>query len=290
LIDKSNQPLVSIIVPTKNSANTLCACLNSICRQSYQNFELIVVDNFSNDNTRKIAEGFGAFFYLIGPERCTQVNFGVSKAKGKYIYRVDSDFVLERDVVKEAVERCEFSGYDAIIIHNTSDSSVSFWARVRKMERDSYKNIEYIVVAPFIKKHVFISIGGFDENLVAGDDYDLQNRLVKYGYRIGKISAEGVHIGEPKTLKEIFKKHYYYGQNLFYFIQNDACRAFIQLNPFRFFVIKNFSISCKQPLLLVGFVVYQFVRYSAAGLGMLSEKVSSLIKRTSNYFLCTYLF
>lgn len=278
MIDKSSQPLVSIIVPTKNSANTLRACLNSIRRQSYQNFELIIVDNFSNDNTREIADEFGAIFYLIGPERCTQVNFGVSKARGKYIYRVDSDFVLEQDVVKEAVEHCEVLGYDAIIVHNTSDSSVSFWACVRKMERDSYKNIEYIVIAPFIKKNIFVSIGGFDENLVAGDDYDLQNRLIRYGYRIAKISSQSIHIGEPKNLKEIFIKHYYYGQNLRFFIQKDTYRAFIQLNPFRFFVIKNFSKSCKKPLLLLGFVVYQFVRYLAAGFGMLFAKLSSLIK------------
>ncbi len=149
MIDKSSHPLVSIIVPTKNSANTLRACLNSICRQSYRNFELIIVDNFSNDDTREIANEYGAIFYSIGPERCTQVNFGVSKAKGKYIYRVDSDFVLEQDVVKEAVERCEVSGYDAIIVHNTSDSSVSFWAHVRKMERDSYKTAKDTVSAGF---------------------------------------------------------------------------------------------------------------------------------------------
>ena len=198
MIDKSSQPLVSIIVPTKNSANTLRACLNSIRSQSYQNFELIVVDNFSNDNTREIADAFGAIFYLIGPERCTQVNFGVSKAKGKYIYRVDSDFVLEQDVVKEAVERCEVLGYDAIIVHNTSDSSVSFWARVRKMERDSYKTAKDTVSARFLKKYVFESIGGFDINLVAGEDYDLQNRLVRAGYRV-EIEAQEIHFLQEST-------------------------------------------------------------------------------------------
>ncbi|MDT8782439.1 MAG: glycosyltransferase [Candidatus Bathyarchaeota archaeon] len=273
LIDKSSQPLVSIIVPTKNSANTLRACLNSIRSQSYQNFELIVVDNFSNDNTREIADAFGAIFYLIGPERCTQVNFGVSKAKGKYIYRVDSDFVLEQDVVKEAVECCEVLGYDAIIVHNTSDSSVSFWARVRKMERDSYKTAKDTVSARFLKKYVFESIGGFDINLVAGEDYDLQNRLVRAGYRVGRIEAQEIHVGEPKSLREIFLKHYYYGQNIGSFIQKDKRRALTQLSPFRFSVLKNFSKSYKEPILLLGYLLYQVMRYCAAGLGMLSKKL-----------------
>lgn len=267
-------PFVSIIVPTRNSGNTLCACLKSIRMQSYQNFEIIVVDNFSSDSTREIAAEFGSVFYLVGPERCTQVNFGVSKAKGKYIYRVDSDFVLERDVVKQAVDCCNRYGYDAIVVHNTSDSTVSFWARVRKMERDSYRDVEYTVAARFLNKRVFELLGGFDVNLVAGEDYDLQNRLVRGGFRVGRISAQEIHVGEPKSLKEIFFKHYYYGQNIDRFIQKDQRRALTQLSPFRFSVIKNFSVSYKEPVLLAGFFVYQIVRYMAAGLGMFSTKFS----------------
>lgn len=267
-----NTPLVSIIVPTKNSAKTLHACLESINLQSYRNFELIVVDNYSNDSTHEIATKFKAIFFLMGPERCTQVNFGVSKAKGKYIYRVDSDFVLERDVIKQAVGFCEEHGYDAIVVHNTSDSTVSFWALVRKMERDSYRDVDYTVAARFLRKNVFESLGGFDVNLVAGEDYDLQNRLIKGGFSVGRIYAQELHIGEPKSLQEIFLKHYYYGQNIDRFIQKDQRRALTQLSPFRFSVLRNFSVSYKKPVLLAGFFVYQTVRYIAAGLGMVSAR------------------
>ena len=272
----NSEPLVSVIIPTKDSENTIDLCLQSIKAQSYNNVELIIIDNYSRDRTKDIALTYGAKIYLKGPERCTQVNFGVSKARGKYVYRVDSDFVLEPNVVKEAVDSCEVLGFDAIAVHNTSDPTVSFWARVRKMERDSYRTDEVHVGARFWRKEVFESVGGFDVDLVAGEDYDLQNRLIRSGYRVGRIKAQETHIGEPKNMAEIFRKHYYYGQNIGRFIQKNQDKAIKQLSPLRHSLGKGFSQSSREPALIVGFLIYQFMRYSAAFLGMLSVKLRRL--------------
>jgi glycosyltransferase involved in cell wall biosynthesis len=269
-----NKPLVSIIVPTKNSADTIGKCLASVKMQSYGKIEIILVDNYSRDDTLNIAKKYGAKIYQTGPERSAQVNLGVSRALGKYVYRVDSDFVLEPGVVFEAVESCEKFGYDAIVIHNTSDPTISFWAKVRKMERDSYRNDEINVAARFWKKEVFEAIGGFDVNLIAGDDYDLHNRLLKGGYKIGWIKAEETHIGEPRTMAEIFRKHYFYGQNLGRFIEKNQETALRQLSPMRRSLVKSLSGSCQEPTIIMGFFVYQFLRYTAATLGMLSAKLS----------------
>lgn len=111
-----------------------------------------MVDNYSSDHTIDIAQEYGAQILQKGPERCAQMNFGVSKASGKYVYRVDSDFVLEPTVVEEAVDACENLGYDAIAVHNTSDATISFWAKVRKMERDCYREDDLNVAARFWKK------------------------------------------------------------------------------------------------------------------------------------------
>ena len=277
-------PLVSIIIPTKNSADTLDACLKSIAAQTYKQLEIIVVDNYSYDLTLGIAKRYNARAYLKGPERCAQLNFGVSETRGYYVYRVDSDFVLDPDVVSEAVCACETCGYDAIAVHNTSDPNVSFWAKVRKMERDSYRADEVHVGARFWKKEVFESVGGFDVEIIAGEDYDLQNRLVKRGFKIGRINAQETHIGEPKNLAEIFRKHFYYGQNIEHFIQKNRRQALAQLSPLRGNLGRGFSEYSGEPILIFGFFVYHFIRYAAASLGILMKKlknISSYLSRIS---------
>ena len=270
------QPLVSVIVPTRNSEATIGRCLESIIKQNYSNVEIIVVDNYSDDRTRQIAEKYGAKIYLKGPERGGQVNFGVKKALGRYVYRVDSDFVLHPDIIREAVEMCERYGYDAVVVHNTSDPTVSFWAKVRKVERDCYKNDELNVAARLWRKEAFLIVDGFDETLVAGEDYDLHNRLLKSGFRIGRIRAEETHIGEPKTLAEIFRKHYYYGKNIGRFIKKSPKKALRQLSPLRASYVKGFSKFSRDPMLMMGFIVYQFVRYTATVIGMVLARLEGV--------------
>src|ERR1022692_5165255 len=92
--------LVSVIVPTKNSAVTLEACLKSIKEQIYYPIELIVVDNHSSDATREIARQFTDKVFVKGPERSAQRNYGAASASGRYLLMVDSDMELDRKVVK----------------------------------------------------------------------------------------------------------------------------------------------------------------------------------------------
>lgn len=270
------QPLVSVIVPTRNSEATIGRCLESIIDQNYSNVEIIVVDNYSDDRTRQIAKKYRAEIYLKGPERAAQVNFGVEKALGRYAYRVDSDFVLHLDIIREAVEMCERYGYDAVVIHNTSDPTISLWAKVRKVERDCYKNDELNVAARFWKKEVFKAVGGFDETLVAGDDYDLHNRLLKSGFRIGRIKTEEIHIGEPKTLAEVVQKHYYYGKNIGKFVRKNPKKALSQLNPLRASYVKGFSRFFTDPMLMGGFIIYQFARFAAAIIGIVLARLEGI--------------
>lgn len=268
-----SKPLVSIIIPTYNSEKTIDICLRSIKEQTYPNIEIIVVDNYSKDKTREIAKKYSDLVLLKGGERSAQVNFGVRHARGKYIYRVDSDFVLEPSVVEKAVQKCEIEGFDAVCIHNISDPSVSFWAKVRKLERDCYADDELNVAARFFRKEVFDAIGGFDEELVAAEDYDLHNRLQKAGFKIGRINAKEIHIGEPRSLWEIIRKHYYYGKTLPRFLEKNKEIGWIQLSPIRPAFIKNWRKFMGHPTLTLGFLIYQFIRYFSAGLGYLVAKI-----------------
>ena len=74
----NQNPLVSIVVPTRNSASTLEVCLESIRKQRYPRIEVLVVDNYSADETSMIVEEFGMKSLFRGPERSSQRNYGQS--------------------------------------------------------------------------------------------------------------------------------------------------------------------------------------------------------------------
>ena len=88
-------------------------------------------------------------------------------------------------------------------------------------------------------------------------------------FKIGKINAQEVHIGEPENLWEIIRKHYYYGKTIGAFIRSNPQRGKKQLNPLRLSYLNNWKKFIKHPITMLGFIVYQFVRYFSAGLGYL---------------------
>jgi glycosyltransferase involved in cell wall biosynthesis len=271
----NNGPLVSIIVPTYNSQNTLEKCLTSIRNQTYKNIQTIVVDNGSTDRTVEIARQYGAEVHiLVGVERSRQINYGVKMARGKYVYRVDSDFILDPIIVEEATRKCEDEGYDAISMFCASDPTISFWSKVRNLEKDCYKDQLLYTGARFFRKEVFEAIGGFREDLVAAEDYDLYNRLKKTDYRIGTIKSQELHIGVPKRLVDIMRKQYYYGSTIRGFLKANPTAGLVQLSPIRLPLIRNWRKFARHPLLTIGFIVYSIVQYTAALAGLVMSYIT----------------
>jgi glycosyltransferase involved in cell wall biosynthesis len=268
-----HSPLVSVIIPTKNSSEFIEKCLTSVRNQTYKNIEIIVIDNFSRDNTVDLAKKYTNLVFSYGTERCSQLNYGISKATGKYIYRVDSDFILQPKVVEEAINMCELNNYDGIAIHNSSDPSISFWSKVRHLERECYKNDETIVGLRFFTKKSLEAIGGFDTTLSAAEDYEIHNRFVEKGFSFGRIDSTEMHIGEPKTLKEFARKSYYYGQTMGNYLKKDTKRAFKQYNPFRMALIRNWKTIVIHPILFLGMILMNIVKYSMGFAGLLSTKL-----------------
>ncbi len=215
-------PLVSIIIPTRNSASTLPTCLSSVRRQTYKALEVIVVDNYSKDQTRRIAEEHGAKVYLKGPERSSQKNYGAKMAKGEYLYFIDADFILHPNVIEECIELVR-KGHDAVIVWNISDPRISVWSKARYYERLSYYGSGLYEAARFIHRDLFWRIKGFDESLYALEDYDLHLRLLKAGARIARTrKTYEIHIGEPKDLRELTTKAIYYAKSIRRYVRKHA--------------------------------------------------------------------
>lgn len=223
-------PLVSVVVPTRNSAKTLRRCLESVRGQVYKNIELIVVDNYSSDETCTIAGEFGAVVLRKGPERSSQKNWGARNARGEWLYFVDSDFVLERDVVRKCVEAGD--DFDAVSIVNYSMGK-SVWGKSIALKERFLAHDPALQTVHFVRRKVFFEVGGFDESLIVGEDLDLYARLLEHGYRIGGVDAVEWHIGEPETLRDIARRNFYYGKVVGSYFRKRGNYALSQLSPFK---------------------------------------------------------
>src|SRR2546429_2551515 len=212
-------PLVSVIIPTKNSERTIRPCLESVCAQTYRNFEIVVVDNFSVDSTVRIAKEYADLVLLAGPERTSQVKLGAANSKGDFIYKIDSDFVLEPSVLERAVRVALDQKAVGVVIPNLSYPKTSFWSEVRFFERLSYVGSKQIEAARFIRHDVYDAVGGHDGTLVAYEEHDLHNKVSRLGKNARLEGASEWHTGEPKQLPEIVITSRYYGKNAIRYVR-----------------------------------------------------------------------
>lgn len=175
-------PLVSVVVPTRNSAATLGNCLESIMLQTYSNIELIVVDNESTDGSKEIAARFTQSVQSHGPERSAQRNLGLKHlSHGSVLSYIDSDMILGPNVVFEAVAALS-QGYVGVYVPEII-LAPGFPGRVRRFERNAYDGT-VIDAVRFFQAEAFLKTGGFDEVLFeegSGEDWDLDIALAQTG-------------------------------------------------------------------------------------------------------------
>ncbi|MGQ9719528.1 MAG: glycosyltransferase [Nitrososphaerales archaeon] len=265
-MERQDGPLVSVVIPTFNSSGTIGQCLKSILNQSYKNIEIIVSDKFSSDNTIEIANRYGAKIVFKNNERSAQKNFGALHAKGSLIYFVDSDFVLEPDVVGRCVE--SVNGADAVMTINRSRGD-GLWARSISYKRRLLSDETSVMAARFFRREGFFKVGGFDESLVAGEDLDIHRRLIEAGLRVKKVDAVEWHIGEPGTYRELILKGYYYGKTLPIYLKKNKGALTGNLNPFKSEYLRGIL---KEPSLLVlSLIIVQITTYMTTILGFLAK-------------------
>jgi glycosyltransferase involved in cell wall biosynthesis len=206
-----NQPLVSVVVPTRQSAATLGACLSSIISQTYSNLELIVVDNNSTDATKEIAHVFTGQVYNRGPERSAQRNYGVQHARGDLVMIIDSDMVLTSRVVAACV--AEFTrqpGLAGVVIPEESFGR-GFWAQCKRLERSFYVGVPWMEAARCFPRQDYLRLGGYDEQLVSGEDWDLSQRAAQHG-PLSRVDQYIRHNEGRLKLAGLLRKKYYYAQ------------------------------------------------------------------------------
>lgn len=197
---QKQKALVSVIIPNFNRVESFQRAVESVIKQTYENFEIIVVDDGSEQSVRNINrrfleevkrrkyfEGDGKIIYLEN-ER----NFGVSYSRNKGIKEAKGDFIALLDSDDEWLEqKLElqvkfFSETDFRVVH-TEEIWVRRGVRVNPMKKHKkeggdifFRSLELCLMSPssiMLKKSIFDDYGYFDESLPVCEDYDLWLRI-----------------------------------------------------------------------------------------------------------------
>ena len=261
--------LVSIIIPTKNSEATIEKCLHSIRNQTYPHIEIIIVDAFSKDKTKEIAENYRAQVFVIKAKRSEARNIGAEKAKGELIFFLDSDMEIDSCVIEECTEKVR-EGYHAVIVPEVTFGQ-GFWARCRALEKLCAMNGDLLEGSRFFERAAFEVVNGYDPLLEASEDWDLHIRIKKNGFKIARIKAYVKHNDEQISLWNSMKKKYYYGKTISKYMKKHPNIAKKQINPFRG-VFRNWRLMVKDPIHASGLIVMKIFEFGAGGLGLIKDK------------------
>lgn len=206
---------LSIIIPVYNEEKVIASCLESLKKQTEQDFEVIVVDDGSTDSSRNFAtisqnhKGPGA-----------ARNLGAKEAKGKILVFVDSDMEFDPNFLKKLIVPIEagtaigtFSKDEYLLNKNSALArcwNLNLGRKATKMHPENYPDKQNVFRA--ILKSEFDKSGGFDENIGYTDDWSISRKL-------GQMAsvAEGAiyYHRNPETLKEVWTQSRWFGKNEF---------------------------------------------------------------------------
>ncbi|MBZ2166167.1 glycosyltransferase family 2 protein [Methanobacterium spitsbergense] len=233
MTNKKDELFVSIIIPTYNRANLITRAINSILDQSYTNYEIIVVDDGSTDNTKEVIQRFNEDkinYYVHKKNRGAAAarNTGIKYSKGDFIAFQDSDdkwlpekLEKEMDVFLEASDKIGvvYSGY----WHIKDNKKIYIpTPKVTKKEGNIHFELlkgNFVSGLSVIRKICFKKVGLYDENLPNLEDWELYIRISKYfsfkfidePLSIAYCSSDSASINYSKNLKSseiILKKHF----------------------------------------------------------------------------------
>ncbi|MCD6575637.1 MAG: glycosyltransferase [Nanoarchaeota archaeon] len=181
---------ISIIIPTLNEGGYLKKTLKSIFNQDCKDFEIIISDSMSEDNTKEIAEKFGVKL-IEGPRRGPGYarNLGAKYAKGEILLFVDADTILsDKDILSTIVKEMEkgnvvggtstFETFDGGSFEKFIFSATSNLLKAMYLMNLKFAAPGYFM---FVRRDIFQKVGGFDVELPYCEDHDLIKKIKPFG-------------------------------------------------------------------------------------------------------------
>ena len=200
-------PLISVVIPTYNRADLIPKAIQSVLDQTYQNWELIIVDNYSDDGTKEVIDSFKdpRISMLLLPRTgsvAASRNMGVQHSKGEWIAFLDSDdwwFTTKLSTVCEVIQtNPDLIYHDLQIVSGLNDAKSHKKTKSRKLKDPIFLDLllngnDISLSSVVVRKSILIKVNGMNESpaFFAIEDYETW-------LRIAKITNLFVHI--PKVL------------------------------------------------------------------------------------------
>ena len=184
--------MISIIIPALNEENYLPKLLDCIKKQTYTDYEVIVADAHSTDNTRKIAKKYGCKIVKGGCHPGIARNDGAKIAKGDVLLFLDADSMIEKNYIKSALDEISKNKLDAAgsYLYPSTNNSIDKLILVifnAWILATQYFYPNACGTGILCKKWLHEKINGFDETIKLSEDMDYVKRAGKIGkFRIIK--------------------------------------------------------------------------------------------------------
>jgi len=191
--EKWDGPLVSVIIPCYNYGRYITNAVTSVLNQTFQNFELIVIDDGSTDpatketliNLKPLIERKGKLIFKENEGVSKTRNYGISLSRGKYICCLDADDTLRKNYLKDTLSVLEKDPGIGLAYSYAKffGDKHSIWITIDLNVKTIAKSnhIPYCAVFP---KKVWEEVGGFNENMKdVWEDWDFFMAIAKKGYR-----------------------------------------------------------------------------------------------------------
>ncbi len=207
--------MISIIIPAYNEEKDILECLESLHSQSYKNFEIIIVDDSSTDNTIKIVNDFAKKNRKIkilkqqhkGPGAAR--NLASKSASGDILVLIDADMTFKQDYLEKLIKPLEDkkiigTTHELELVKNTNNIWSRCWGRIR-VSKEEAKNVK---IFRAIRKDRFLELGGVDTKYGYADD-----QTFWFKYKKKPVVAKGsvCYHKNPETLSGVFKQSRWIG-------------------------------------------------------------------------------
>ena len=216
-----DKPYVSVIMPAYNAEKTVKACIDSLLKQTYENYEIIAVDNNSKDKTKEILQSYKGKIRFLTEEKQGSFaarNTGVRNSKGEILAFIDADCTAENNWLEKLTEQIRVEA-EVAAYGGSVDVQETRWSRMEHLYEESiiegFSKGNYIEIGDTknlaITRRVFEDTGGFDESFEWSGDTDFGLRIVEQGYKIRLAEGAKVKHRFKATLGRIVRDKFRHG-------------------------------------------------------------------------------